>query len=139
MPKTKPAGKKAPLPKKKHTPTSARMMKLRPHDAEPLEKAAEPQEKPEASEKEPEGKKPRQARLPKMEDPEIEDLEAAAEEYVGYRDQRQDLTRDEVRLKDKLLGLMKDYNRETYNHAGIEIKVVHTETKVRVKIKRDED
>jgi hypothetical protein len=140
MPKTKPVGKKAPLPNKKSTPTSARMMKLRPHDQEPLEKAAEPQEKPEAAAAEEEGKKkPRQPRLPGIQDPEIEELETLAEEYVSFRDRRQELTLDEVRLKQELLNAMNRYNRESYVHGGIEIKVVHKDTTVKVKVHKDED
>ena len=114
--------------------TSERALKLRP--SEPLD-AAKDFETP--VKKDPEEKKPRQARLPEMEDPEIEALEAAAESYAGIRDRRQVLTTEEVRLKTELLDLMHKHEKTEYNHGGVSIKVLIEKEKVRVRIKKDED
>lgn len=122
--------------------TSERPLKHRPADPEPPEAAAVAQEASEATDKpEPEKLKigPRQKRLPTMEDPKIEELEAAAEEYVDIRDQRMALTPEEHRLQTELLGLMHKHNRVSYVHAGCEIKVIVTDEKVRVKIAKRED
>ena len=78
--------------------------------------------------------KPKQARLKGMEDPAIAGLEAAAEEYVDIRDQRQALTKEEVELKGKLLKIMHDNGKKTYNHGGVSVQVVVEKEKVRVRI-----
>jgi hypothetical protein len=74
-----------------------------------------------------------------MEDPEIEELESAAEAYVDVRDQRMRLTEQEVPLRDKLLELMDKHSKQQYIHSGIEIKVVAKDRKVRVRIKKDRE
>lgn len=84
-------------------------------------------------------KKPRQARLPQMEDSRIEALEAKAEEYADVRDQRMALTPQEKKLKDDLLALMKANNKERYFRDGIEIKVVHEHESVKVRLKKTEE
>jgi hypothetical protein len=84
-----------------------------------------------------EAKKPRQARLPAVDDPEIEELEAAAEEYVEVRDRRMALTVDEVELKETLLSLMHKHSKQKYVHDGIEIRVVAKDETVKVKIAKD--
>ena len=122
--KSKKATKKS-APRKRLT--SERPLKNRPVDPEP----------PEAAESE--KRKPRQARLPQMEDPAIEELETAAEEYASIRDQRQALTPEEVRLKGILLQLMEKHGKESYEHDGYSIKVVVESKKVRVRIKRDDN
>jgi hypothetical protein len=122
--------------------TGERMMKLRPLDPEPVEIHGTPEALEKAlAEVEPEEgkKKPKQARLPGIQDPEIEELETLAEEYVSFRDRRQELTLDEVRLKQELLNAMQRYNRESYVHGGIEIKVIHKDTTVKVKVHKEED
>lgn len=87
----------------------------------------------------PEEKKPKQARLPQMEDPKIEELEHVAESYAEIRDQRLALTPQEKKLKDDLLAAMKRNGKETYKRDGIEIRVVHEQETVKVKIKKEED
>lgn len=84
-------------------------------------------------------RKPRQPRLPGTEDPEIEELEAAAEEYAGIRDQRMALTPEETRLKGVLLAMMKSHKKTVYNHGSIEIKVVTEKETVKVKLKKEEE
>jgi len=115
--------------------TSERALKLRPAEAlDPAKDFNTPAKKdPE------EAKKPRQARLPQMEDPAIEELESAAEEYADIRDKRQALTTEEVRLKTDLLNLMHSHKKTEYNHGGVSIKVVVESEKVRVRIKKDKD
>lgn len=83
--------------------------------------------------------KPRQGRLPEMDDPQIEELEAKAEEYVSIRDQRIALTPHEKRLKDDLLALMKANSKETYNRDGIEIRIIHESESVKVRVKKTDD
>jgi hypothetical protein len=85
-----------------------------------------------------EKKKPRQGRLPTMEDPAIEELEDSAEEYADIRDQRMELTREESRLKDELLGLMKKHKKTSYVHDGFDIKVIVESEKLRVRIKKED-
>jgi hypothetical protein len=58
-------------------------------------------------------KTPKQARLPSMEDPKIEELEALAETYAQVRDDRMALNTDEVDLKDRLLATMKKHKKTT--------------------------
>jgi hypothetical protein len=85
-----------------------------------------------------EPRKPRQARLPEMEDPAIGELETAAEEYASIRDKRMELTKQEVALNNQLLTIMKREKKQHYFHAGIKVDVVVEKEKVRVKIKKDE-
>ena len=87
----------------------------------------------------PEDKKPKQKRLPEMEDPQIEELESAAERYAEIRDERLALTPQEKKLKDDLLAAMKRNNRESYVRDGISIQVVHEKESVKVRIKKDKD
>lgn len=84
-------------------------------------------------------KKPKQARLPQMDDPQIEELESLAESYAEVRDQRLALTPQEKKLKDDLLAAMKRNKKETYKRDGIEVRVVHEEETVKVKITKDKD
>lgn len=83
-------------------------------------------------------KKPRQARLPQMEDPIIEELERAAKEYADVRDRRMALTTDEVGCKEELLSLMDKHGKSSYVHNGYDIKVVVESKKIKVRIKKDE-
>jgi hypothetical protein len=83
-------------------------------------------------------RKPRQPRLPTMQDPEIEELETAAEAYADVRDQRMELTLQEVQLKEELLKLMESHGKTSYVHDGYDIKVVMEAKKVKVKIKKDD-
>jgi hypothetical protein len=82
---------------------------------------------------------PKQGRLPAMEDPEIEELERAAEKYVGIRDRRMALTKEETKLSEELLGLMKEHDKTSYVHDGFDIKVIVESEKVRVRVKKEEE
>jgi hypothetical protein len=83
-------------------------------------------------------KAPKQARLPEMDDPKIEELESLAEGYAEVRDERMELNKSEVDLKDKLLAAMKKHRKEHYHHNGIDIKVVVEEETVKVRVKKEE-
>ena len=84
-------------------------------------------------------KKPRQARLPQMEDAEIEELESAALDYAEIRDERQLLTPKEVEAKEKLLSLMKAHDKQTYRHGNIEITRIVEKEKIKVKVSREKE
>ena len=81
---------------------------------------------------------PRQKRLPQMEDPQIEELEGSAENYADIRDQRMELTKEEVAAKDELLGLMKKHGKVSYVHNGYDIKVIVESEKLKVRIKKED-
>jgi hypothetical protein len=144
------AKKAKPATKKHKKPTSARLLKNRPVDAEPPE--TEERETPESAGdgeqteaellKTPENAKkrgrPRQARLPGTEDAVIEALEALAEEYAEARDERMRVGEIEVELKTKLLDEMKRNDKTKYFHAGVLIEVINSKDKVRVRIKKDD-
>jgi hypothetical protein len=93
---------------------------------------------PKKSKKEVEVKAPKQARLPEMDDPKIEELESFAEAYADVRDQRMELNTSEVDLKNKLLAAMKKHRKDHYHHNGIDIKVVVEEETVKVRVKKEE-
>jgi hypothetical protein len=84
-------------------------------------------------------KRGKTSRLPGMEDPEIEELEDAAREYANIRDDRMKLTSSEVETKDVLLSLMKKHKKESYNHDGVEVKMVHEKETVKVRIKKEKE
>jgi hypothetical protein len=143
MPKAKKKSPAAHLPK--HSPRKTGKRGIGPRDdAEPLETAAAPQETQESEEEQlitpqtpKKARKPRQPRLPEMEDPAIEELESAAEEYASVRDRRMALTEDEVAVKEELLDLMHRHNKTKYFHNGVEIRVVPSDETVKVKISKD--
>lgn len=134
--------KSAKAPRKKLT--SERPLKNRPHDSEQPEGSDQEAAEKNGDEEQletpdnPKPKRGRQARLPEMEDPEIEELEAAAEKYVEVRDERMALTPTESQRKTHLLGLMKKHNKTTYHHDGFDIRVVAEKETVRVKIKKED-
>jgi len=81
----------------------------------------------------------KQADLPGMEDKHLADLEDAARNYAAVRDSRMALTKQEVDLKDSLLVLMHKHKKQTYKCDDVEIKVVVTEEKVKVRILKDKE
>ena len=84
-------------------------------------------------------KKPRQKRLPGMQDAKIEALQQTALDYAEIRDQRQELTTQEVSLKDRLLKLMHKYKKENYVYQGVTVTLVHEDESVKVRIKHPEE
>jgi hypothetical protein len=86
-------------------------------------------------------KKPRQGRLPGMEDSAIKDLEDAAIEHSELQAQ---MVADRAEMRDKLkvidariMQLMRENNKKTYNRAGIALKL-KDEATVSVRVKRHE-
>ena len=82
-------------------------------------------------------KRAKQADLPGMEQREIRALQDAAHEYAEVRDERQELTKREVALKTKLLSVMKENKLEKYRYQDVEIRVVHEEETIKVRIVKE--
>jgi len=80
-----------------------------------------------------------QNELPGMEDRQIPELHAAALEYASIRDKRMELTKEEVRLRDKVLELMKKFDKETYLYDEVEVNRIAAKEKVKVKVHGEED
>jgi hypothetical protein len=81
---------------------------------------------------------PRQDRLPGMADAKIQSLHDAALDYAEIRDKRQELTKSEVELKDRLMKLMHKYKKTVYDYNGVHIELVVEEESVKVRV-RDPD
>ena len=84
-------------------------------------------------------KKGKQADLPGMENREVKELNEAALECAEIRDQRQQLTLQEVGLKAKVLNLMHKWKMSDYVFEGIEIHVVLEEETVKVKVPKEKE
>ncbi len=84
-------------------------------------------------------KKIDQKALPGMEERRIEDLHAAALDYVSVRDARMALTEKEVEAKQKVLDAMNKHKRKSYTCEGVEIIFVAGEPTVKVKVHKAED
>src|SRR5882757_11238286 len=80
-------------------------------------------------------KGPRQKSLPGMEDRKITTLDNAALRYAEIRDERQQLTKQEVEAKSKVSDLMHANKKTHYKHGNIVIDLVPEGEKVKVKIK----
>lgn len=81
-------------------------------------------------------KRARQTKLPGMEDDKIDALENLALDYAGFRDQRQQLTAQEVPAKQKLIAEMKNLGRMTYKRDGISITRTVEKEGVTVRVKK---
>ena len=81
-------------------------------------------------------KKPRQSRLPGMEDAPIQDLEEAAMEHSETQSQIVALRDELKRTDERLATLMKREGKKSYNHAGIVLRLREGQERVSVKIKR---
>jgi hypothetical protein len=79
-----------------------------------------------------------QERLPGTEGG-IPELEQLGSDYAAKRDERQDLLKEEVELKKKVLDVMKRLNVTTYRYNDIFMTIVPGEEKLKVKILKDED
>jgi hypothetical protein len=79
-------------------------------------------------------KKPKQSRLPGMEDAAIEELESMAEHYANIRDKRIALSKNEGELQDDLLALLKKHKKTEYHHLDVHVWLVAVDEKVKVKI-----
>jgi hypothetical protein len=81
----------------------------------------------------------RQKELPGMEDHHLDDIEEMARDYADTRDKRMALNREESQLKEDLLALMKKYKKTVYRVEEMEIKIVVTEEKIKVRILEDKE
>lgn len=84
------------------------------------------------------GKGSRQERLPGTENA-IPELEELGHEYAGVRDERMDLTRKEVELKERLLEAMKRNDLSACRYQDIEMEIVPGKEKVKVKVSSVEE
>lgn len=85
-------------------------------------------------------KKPRTPELPGMEGVgRIPDLHAKALEYASARDARMEALETEVGLKGELLDLMKKHKKTTYMAEGLDIEIVPTGEKLRVRVHKSAD
>jgi hypothetical protein len=83
-------------------------------------------------------KLPRQDALPGMSDTKIATIETLALDYVELRDERMEIGKQEVELKEKLIQAMHKAGKTEYKRAGITVKLVVEEEGVKVRV-RDED
>jgi hypothetical protein len=74
-----------------------------------------------------------------MEEPAIQQLEDATQEYAKVRDRRMALTDKEVELKMELRDLMKANQKTFYKHGKIEIEIVPKDEKIKVRIADEEE
>jgi hypothetical protein len=81
-------------------------------------------------------RQPRTGSLPGLEDHAIKPLDHLAADYADIRDQRMDLTRQEVDLKARTLKLMKKYGKTKYQHNGILIEIEPGEETIKVRVKK---
>ena len=65
------------------------------------------------------GRRPKQQDL--IEDREITGLSKLAEKYADIRDQRQELTAEEVKLKESVREVMHKHGKKTYKFGNVEI------------------
>jgi hypothetical protein len=83
-------------------------------------------------------KRARQERLPGTEGV-IQELEELGYEYAALRDQRMDLTKQEVDLKNRLLEAMHKNNLTSYQYQDIEVEIIPGEEKLKVKVDKIKD
>ena len=79
------------------------------------------------------------ARLPGLEDSQIEALEELATEYRKVQKRRMTALAKEVELKDKIMSAMKENKKRKYKYGDVEIEIVTTKEKVRVKLAKEDD
>lgn len=96
-------------------------------------------EKKEAKKRSHHKKIPRQTPLPGIGDEKIAAIENAALDYAELRDQRQEIGRQEVELKKKLIDLMHKKEMKEYKRNGISVKLTVEEEGVKVRVKESED
>lgn len=81
---------------------------------------------------------PRQEGLPGVSDEKIAAIENAALDYAEIRDQRQELTTQEVDLKGKLLDLMHANYLTEYKRGNISVTIKMEEETVKVRVKSED-
>jgi hypothetical protein len=130
MPKTK-KHRAALLPKRAPKKTGRRGVGPRPlDDKEDFEKPTKHQLLKDAA---------RQARLPGMEDTAIEEIETTARQYKSKQDRRIAILKEEVDLKNLLLQLLHRHGKKSYYRDGLDIQIVPTSEKVKVRFGVDKE
>lgn len=81
-------------------------------------------------------KRPRQGQIPGTEPPRVQEVEEAADTYVAARDERMRLLKDETKLADRLLFVMREHSLRVYEFDGQTVSLDTTE-KVRVRRKKE--
>ncbi len=81
---------------------------------------------------------PTQPELPGVE-VRIPEIHALAVEYKAIRDERQELTAQETKLKSDLMAIMKEKGIQRYRCEGVEAQLVVTKEMVRVRIAKNGD
>lgn len=69
----------------------------------------------------------------------IQELDDLGLEYAAIRDERMELSRKEVALKDKVHQCMKAHNRKTYKYGEVEIELIPGEEEVKVRVKKPQE
>jgi len=82
---------------------------------------------------------PRQEVIPGIGDQKIAAIENAALDYAEIRDERQELTAKEVKLKERLMDLMHNKGLKEYKRGGISVKLVPEGENVKVRVRAEED
>jgi hypothetical protein len=80
-------------------------------------------------------KRPRDRKLPGIDDGPIREIEQAAADYADVRDRRMELTSDETQRKQALLALMHKHRKTHYKRNGLEITLEAGQENVKVKMK----
>jgi len=130
---SKPKSKKSHLPKVAPKRTGKRL----PRPEDPIELNA--QDILAAAGEEEELLEPEQGRLPEMDDAAIEEIESVARKYVKLRDARMRILKEEVEQKALLLQVMHRLKRSTYLYDDLEIEIVPTSEKLKVRLKKDDE
>lgn len=81
-------------------------------------------------------KTPRDVTLTGMEDSAIKPIEDAALAFVEVRDERMQLTEQEVALKAKLMKVMHQHNKTVYRRGDIEVRMMPVDETVKVRVRR---
>ncbi len=84
-------------------------------------------------------RKARQARLPGLEEANVPEIEALADEVAELTANRMRLLRDEITKRDQLMEAMKAHKLKVYNYDGKQVVLVQGATKVKVKATEAED
>jgi hypothetical protein len=79
--------------------------------------------------------------LPTMEDRAIRPLQKLGRDYAKIRDERQQLTLQEVELKKKIRAIMHEHNRTKYEYddVAIELEPPDGEEKVKVRVRKQKE
>lgn len=84
-------------------------------------------------------KLPRQQQLPGVEDRKIAAIENLAMDYAEIRDQRQELNKEEAKLKQGLIDLMHSKKLKEYKRGNISVKLKIEEETVKVRVFDDDE